>query len=141
MSRKRVSQSTRTRHRVVIVDDHPLVRRGLKALINAEPDLIVSAEAATVRKGLEAVVAERPELVIVDLSLGESDGLDLVRAVRARRTGPRVLVLSMHEAPHYVKQALDAGAQGYVAKREMTETLLIAIRAVLRGQTYGLPGS
>jgi DNA-binding NarL/FixJ family response regulator len=141
MSGKRTSRSARAKHRVLIVDDHPLVRRGLKALIDAEPDLIVSAEAANVREGLVAVAAERPELVIVDLSLGDSDGLDLVRAIRGQRTGPRMLVLSMHEAPHYMERAQDAGAHGYVAKREMTETLLMAIRAVLRGETFGLPES
>jgi DNA-binding NarL/FixJ family response regulator len=141
MSRKRTPQSAHFKHRVLIVDDHPLVRRGLKALIDAEPDLMVSAEAANVREGLEAVAAERPELVVVDLSLGDSDGLDLVRAMRADPLAPRMLVLSMHEAPHYMERARDAGAQGYVAKREMTETLLMAIRAVLRGETFGLPRS
>src|SRR5271166_5354735 len=141
MSRKRTPQPTPTKRRILIVDDHPLVRRGLKALINAEPDLIVCAEAGNAQDGLDAIAAAGPDLVIVDLSLGDSDGLELVREIRSRRMGPRVLVLSMHEAPLYVQRAFAAGADGYVAKREMTETLLMAIRGVLRGQTYGAPGS
>ena len=109
-----------------------LLGTALTALINAEPDL-VCAEAANARDGLAAIAAARPDLVIADLSLGDGDGLDLVRQIRSRRAGPRVLVLSMHERPLVVQRAFAARAHGYVAKREMTETLLIAIRSVLRG--------
>jgi DNA-binding NarL/FixJ family response regulator len=141
MSRKQTSQLAPPKRRILIVDDHPLVRRGLKALINAEPDLIVCAEAANSQEGLEVIAATRPHLVLVDLSLGDGNGLELVRAIRSRRAGPRVLVLSMHEVPLVVERAFAAGAHGYVAKRELTETLLMAIRSVLRGETYGALGS
>jgi DNA-binding NarL/FixJ family response regulator len=143
MPRKRIAKPQRAKRRILIVDDHPLVRRGLTALINAEPDLVVCAEAANSRDGLAAIAAERPDLVIADPSLGDDDGdgLDLVRQIRSRLGGPRVLVLSMYEGPLVVQRAFAARAHGYVAKREMTETLLMAIRSVLRGETYGAPGS
>jgi DNA-binding NarL/FixJ family response regulator len=139
MLRKQTPQSAPVKRRIVIVDDHPLMRRGLRALINAEPDLIVCAEAATQGDGLAAIAASRPDLTIVDLSLGDGDGLQLVREIRSRHAGLRILVLTMHDSPRYVEGAFAAGADGYVTKQEMTETLLIAMRAVLRGETYGSP--
>jgi DNA-binding NarL/FixJ family response regulator len=139
MLRKRVAKSAPIKRRILIVDHHPLVRRGLKALINAEPDLVVCAEAAPQRDGLVAVAAARPDLVISDLSLSDGDGLDLVRDIRTRHAGLPVLVLSMHDSPLYIRRAFAAGGSGYVAKSEMAETLLDAIRLVLRGETYGAP--
>ena len=122
--------------RNLIVDDHPLVRRGLKALIDAEPDLIVCGEAATREDGLRAIAVARPDLVVVEPSLVRGDGLELIREIRSRYEGLRVLALTMHEAPLYVRRAFAAGASGYVTKSEMTETLLAAIRSVLSGGTY-----
>ncbi len=139
MSRKRTLPSAPEKRRIVIVDNHPLLRRGLKALINAEPDMIVSAEAANHRDGLIAVAATQPDLVIADLSLDEGDGLGLVRDLRSRHAGLRLLILSMHDSLEHVRRAFAAGANGYVAKSEMTEMLLDAIRAVLRGEAYGAP--
>ncbi len=140
MVRKRTAQPAPVKRRILIVDDHPLVRRGLRALINAEPDLIVCAEAATQQDGLGAIATARPDLAVVDLSLGHGDGLELVREIRSREAGPRVLVLTMHDAPEYVRRAFAAGADGYVSKQELPETLLMAIRSVLRGETYAAPG-
>jgi DNA-binding NarL/FixJ family response regulator len=139
MLRKRTAQSRQDRRRILIVDDHPLIRRGLTALINAEPDLIVCAEAVTLQDGLVAIAAARPDLVITDLSLIDGDGLELVRDVRARHLGLRILVLSTHDSPLYVRRAFAAGADGYLAKHRMTEMLLPAVRSVLRGETYGAP--
>jgi DNA-binding NarL/FixJ family response regulator len=140
MSRKRTSHPAHGKRRIFVVDDHPLVRRGLKALINAEPDLMVCGEAASLQEGRVAVPAVRPDLVVVDVSLGDDDGLQLVREIAARRPRPRILVLTMHEAHLHIEQAFAAGADGYVAKRELTETLLTAIRGVLRGETFRPPG-
>ena len=120
----------------MIVDDHPLVRRGLKAMIDASLDLIVCAEAANPGDELEAISGAQPDLVIADVSLGQADGLDLVRGISARHKGLPVLVLTMHEAPLHVRRAFAGGASGYVTKRDMTETLLEAIRSVLRGEKY-----
>jgi len=139
MLRKRTAQSRQGWRRILIVDDHPLIRRGLTALINAEPDLIVCAEAATLQDGLVAIAVARPDLVISDLSLIHGDGLELVRDVRARHQGLRILVLSTHDSPLYVRSAFAAGADGYLAKHQMTELLLPAVRSVLRGETYGAP--
>jgi DNA-binding NarL/FixJ family response regulator len=136
---RKTKQSPRARRRILIIDNHPLVRRGLKALINAEPDLTVCAEAASSQDGLEAIGDAQPDLVIVDLSLRDGDGLELVREIRSRHESLRVLVLTMLEAPQYVRRAFAAGANGYVTKKETPETLLIAIRRVLRGKTYGAP--
>jgi DNA-binding NarL/FixJ family response regulator len=133
------TQSTQEKRRILIVDDHPLVRRGLTALINAEPDLIVCAEAATRADGLVAVAVARPDLVITDLSLIHGDGLELLRDIRSRHLGLRVLVLSLHDSPLYVRRAFAAGADGYLAKQKLTEALLLAIRSVLRGDAYGAP--
>jgi DNA-binding NarL/FixJ family response regulator len=141
MSRHRIPQAARARRRILIVDDHPLVRRGLKALIDAESDLIVCAEAANPEDGLDAIAGTRPDLVIAGLSFRDGDGLALVRGICAIQGGPPVLVLSIREAPLYVRRAFAAGASGYVAKRDPTETVLAAIRRLLRGETYGAPGN
>jgi DNA-binding NarL/FixJ family response regulator len=140
MSLTPTAQSAPVKRRILIVDNHPLVRRGLKTLIDAEPDLIACAEAANPRDGLGAIAESRPDLVVADLTLGLGDGLELLKAIRSRHASLRVLVLTMHDSPQYVEGAFTAGADGYVAKQEMTETLLIAMRTVLRGETYGAPG-
>jgi len=139
MRQKRPAKQARVKRRILIVDNHPLVRRGLKTLIDAEPDLTVCAEAANPRDGLGAIAESRPDLVIADLSLGPGNGLELLRAIRSRHAGVRVLVLTMHDMPRRVRRAFAAGADGHVSKQEMTETLLMAMRSVLRGETYGAP--
>ncbi len=139
MRKKRTAKSAPVKRRILIVDNHPLVRRGLKTLIDAEPDLTVCAEAANPRDGLGAIAESRPDLVIADLSLGPGNGLELLRAIRSRHAGVRVLVLTMHDMPRRVRRAFAAGADGHVSKQEMTETLLMAMRSVLRGETYGAP--
>jgi DNA-binding NarL/FixJ family response regulator len=139
MPRKRTVPTEQVKRRILIVDNHPLVRRGLRALIDAEPDLTVCAEAAGREDGLGAIDETRPDLVIADLSLGPGDGLELVKAIRSRHAGLRVLVLTTHDTSRYVRLAFAAGANGYVSKQEMTETLLMAMRSVLCGETYGAP--
>ena len=111
----------------------------MRALIDPEPDLTVCADAASLEDGLGAIDETRPDLVIADLSLGPGDGLELVKAIRSRHAGLRVLVMTMDDTPRYVRLAFAAGANGYVSKQEMTETLLMAMRSVLRGETYGAP--
>ena len=118
------------------MDDHPLVRRGLTALIETEPDLTVVAEAGSCQAALEAFDRNRPELVIVDLALGAEDGLELVKRIKLRKTGTPVLVLSMYDESLYAERCLKAGAMGYVSKRQLDEELLCALRALLRGETY-----
>jgi len=108
-------------------------------LINAEADLVVCAEAANPRDGLGAIAESRPDLVIADLSPEPGNGLELLKAIRSQHGGLRVLVLTTHDMPQTVRRAFAAGAHGHVGKQEMTDTLLTAMRRVLRGETYGAP--
>ena len=124
------------RKTILIVDDHPLLRRGLAALIQTEPDLEVCAEAATAAAALEAIRAHPPDLAIVDLGLDGADGLDLIKAMKARHPEIPALVLSIHDEAQYAERALRAGARGYVSKQQLDDTLLVAIRCVLNGETY-----
>jgi len=131
---KRGRASTQT---ILIVDDHPIVRRGLTSLIESEPDLAVSGAVATHEAALEAIVGNPPDLVIVDLALeGNGDGLDLVKDLKSRHPKLPALVLSMHDEALYAERCLRAGARGYVTKQELGETVLLAIRRVLAGETY-----
>ena len=129
-----------TKKTIFIVDDHSLVRRGLTALIESEADLAVCGEAATCRAALEAISQSQPDLVIVDLVLGEDDGLDLVKAIKARHPEIRSLVLSMHDESVYAERSLRAGALGYVTKQQLDDTVLVAIRYLLNGEKYVSPG-
>jgi DNA-binding NarL/FixJ family response regulator len=122
--------------RVLLVDDHPIVRQGLGQLIDAEPDLALSAEAADAPAALSAVEREVPDLAIVDISLAGSDGLELVRQIRERWPSVRVLVLSMHSESVYAERTLSAGAQGYIMKQEPPDRILHAMREVLRNEVF-----
>jgi DNA-binding NarL/FixJ family response regulator len=122
--------------RILLVDDHALMRRGLKTLLESEPDLTVCAEAVSRRAGLDAIESAKPDLVIADLSLKDSDGMDLIKDIKRKFFRLPVLALSMHEEAIYAERALKAGACGYVMKQELDETVLIAIRRVLAGETY-----
>ena len=121
---------------ILIVDDHPVLRRGLAALIESEPGLVVCGEAATCHAALEAIRESRPDLVIVDLVLDGSDGLDLVKDMKIRYPRIPALVLSMHDESAYAERSLRAGALGYVTKQELDDKVLAAIRRVLGGETY-----
>jgi len=122
------------RKTVLIVDDHPYLRKGVAEVINLEKDLRVCCEVGTAREGLSAVAKCRPDAVIVDLSLGEGSGLDLIKDLYAREPKLPVLVFSMHHENLYAERAIRAGARGYVMKSEPVETLLAALRKILRGQ-------
>lgn len=121
---------------VVIVDDHPVLRRGLAALIESEPDLSVCGEAASGKEALELISVKRPHVVIVDLTLEDGDGLDVIKAIKARHPEIPALVLSMHDEIVYAERSLKAGAKGYVSKQQLDDTVLHAVRSVLAGETY-----
>jgi DNA-binding NarL/FixJ family response regulator len=123
------------KRRVLIVDDHPLVRESLTALIGQQTDLTVCGEAATAAEAMQAVTALKPEVAIVDISLKDSSGIELIKDLKRACPSLGVLVLSMHEEAHYVKRALSAGARGYIIKRDATAKVLAAIRAVLEGRS------
>jgi DNA-binding NarL/FixJ family response regulator len=123
--------------KILLVDDHPLMRRGLTALIDSEPDLVVCAEAGNRQAAFEAIARRHPDLAIVDLSLdGGEDGLDLVKTLKIRCPSIPALVLSMHPEAHYGERALRAGARGYLSKHQLGEAVLAAIRRVLAGRIY-----
>ena len=137
MSRKpRTRSAPPRRARILLVDDHPLVRERLAEIINREPDLIVSGEAEDRQGAIEAIVARPPDLVIVDLSLRNSDGLELIKDIRARWPRMRMLVVSMHDESLYAERVIHAGAMGYITKQEATRKILLAIRRVLSGSVY-----
>lgn len=122
--------------RVILVDDHPLVRERLAELIRREPDLVVCGEADDHVPALTLIAATQPDLVIVDLTLKSSNGIDLIRDVHARWPHILMLVLSMHDEELQAERVIRAGAQGYVTKQEATGRILLAMRAVLRGEIY-----
>ncbi len=121
---------------VFVVDDHPIVRRGLSLLVNQEPDLAVCGEAEEMHSALKAIAALHPDILIVDISLTGPDGLELLKNIRL--TSPRlpVLILSMHDESIYAERALRAGANGYIMKQEATEKVLVALRRILSGEIY-----
>jgi DNA-binding NarL/FixJ family response regulator len=124
------------RRRVLIVDDHPIVRQGLKRMIETEADMEVCGEAATEAQARRAIRELNPDIVIVDLALQEGDGLELVRDVHAHHPDVPMLVLSMHDETIYAERLLAEGASGYIMKQAAADQLLNALRTVLRGETY-----
>ncbi|MFN9730090.1 MAG: response regulator [Pseudomonadota bacterium] len=123
-----------TRWRIVLVDDHPVVRMGLSMLIDAEPDLAVCGQAEDFDGALRVVAEQVPDLVLVDLSLRGSSGLDLLKELA--RDGRRARVVSMHESPTWAERALAAGARGYVLKSEAGRVMVQAIRKVRAGRVF-----
>jgi DNA-binding NarL/FixJ family response regulator len=128
--------SSTNRRRVFVVDDHPLVRESLIALINRQSDLFVCGQAADSAGAFNAMLHESADLAVVDLALPGESGLELIKKLQALTPQPRVLVLSMHDESSYAERALRAGALGYVMKHETTDKVIDAIRAVLQGQLY-----
>ena len=124
------------RHRIFIVDDHPIVREGLSLMMNREPDLMVCGEAEEAATALQAITSTRPDFLIVDISLNGPDGLDLLKSIRVRFPNLPVLILSMHDESIYAERALRAGANGYIMKQEATEKVLVAVRQILNQKVY-----
>jgi DNA-binding NarL/FixJ family response regulator len=130
------SNQTGAKKRILVVDDHPIVRQGLALLINREPDLVVCGEAEEATGAIHVLASARPDVLIVDISLNGPDGLDLLKIVRTSYPALPVLILSMHEESIYAERALRAGANGYIMKQEATEKVLVAVRRILGGEIY-----
>jgi DNA-binding NarL/FixJ family response regulator len=124
------------RSRILLVDDHPLVRERLAEIINREKDLVICGDAEDRHQALQVAKACHPDLVIVDITLKSSDGVELIRDLHARWPALLTLVVSMHDESLYAERALRAGARGYITKQEATRNILSAIRRVLSGQIY-----
>ena len=128
--------SAARRHRIFLVDDHPLVREGLTNLINGQNDLIVCGEAEDSAGAISGIEKTRPDVVLVDISLKNESGLELVKNLESQFPLVALIVLSMHDEALYAERALRAGARGYVMKRESTKSVLASIRRVLEGGVY-----
>ncbi len=125
-----------SRRRVLLVDDHPIVLRGLRRLIENEADLEVCAEAEGVHEARATIRRHQPDLAVVDISLKDGDGLELVKDLRAQYPTLPVLVLSMHDESVYAERMLAAGANGYIMKQAASEQFMEALRKVLAGGIY-----
>src|SRR6266511_1680878 len=134
MSRKERSSNQPQRKKILLVDDHPLMRRGQAVLLNREPDLEVCGEAGTAREAMEAIAKLKPDLALVDMALPDKDGLELIKDIQALHPGLPVLAMSMQDESLYAARVLRAGGRGYVMKAEGPERLAAAIRTVLSGQ-------
>lgn len=123
-------------YKILLVDDHPVVRRGFSEVISRESDMSVSGEAGNAAETFERIAESRPDLVVLDLSLNDVGGLELIKQIQAEYEGIKVLVASMHDDSVYAERALHAGALGYINKTEATDHLIGAIRQVLMGKIY-----
>ncbi|MCH5372854.1 MAG: response regulator transcription factor [Planctomycetes bacterium] len=126
-------------HKILIVDDHPVVRYGLSQVIAKQPDLVVCGEASSVGEALEQVESTAPDLAIVDISLEEENGLRLIEQIRGQYPAIKMLVSSVHNEAVYAPRALQAGAVGYIEKGQPMETIIDAIREILKGGIYLSP--
>lgn len=124
----------KTKTRIMVVDDHSIVRDGYRSLIQREPDLEICAEASGQAEAIQKAFADPPEMVIVDISLEEGSGLDLIRELKSQWPGIKILAVSAHDEMLFAERALHAGALGYINKREASERLIDAIRQVLQGR-------
>lgn len=124
------------KQRVVIVEDHPMVRERLADLVNNEGDLEVCGEADETERGLELIQKQSPDLVIIDITLKDSSGLMLIRKIRELGMKMKILVISMHDESSYAQRSLRTGANGYITKNCTSEEIVNAIRKVLAGEVY-----
>ncbi len=129
-------KQAKQRQRLLVVDDHPMMRQGLAQLINHEPDLTVCAEADTAKQALDLAVSGKPDLVLLDISLPDRSGLELIKDLQALNPHLPVLAVSMHDEALYAERVLRAGGRGYIMKQEGGKKLMLAIRQVLEGKIY-----
>ena len=122
--------------KILIVDDHPLLREGLCTVINHEPDMIVCGAVENARQAMDAVAKLAPDLALVDITLPGKSGLELVKDLKAMHPGVAILAISMHDESLYAERMLRAGAGGYITKQQPPEELVKAIRQVLDGHVY-----
>ncbi len=126
--------------RILVADDHPIVLRGLKTVLNAQPDFEVVAEATDGEQAVQRAVSEDVHLAILDISMPRKTGLQAAREITQRRPEVRVLILSMHDNEQYLFEAIKAGASGYVLKSAVDRDLIEACRAAMRGEPFLYPG-
>lgn len=128
-----------TRVRILLVDDHKLVREGLRLLLKKEPDLVVVGEAADAQEGLKLAQALRPDLIAVDVEMPGQNGIDFAKVVRRLMPAVKLIILTGHPAPEWIDDAVHAGISGCVMKTDAAEQLVSAIRLAMAGQAYLAP--
>jgi DNA-binding NarL/FixJ family response regulator len=137
MAKKKVQDKTgRDKSKILIVDDHPIVRQGLAELVNHENDLVVCGQAEDAHQARKAIKELRPDMAVIDISLRETSGIELIKDINVQYPNLPVLALSMHDESLYAERALRAGAKGYIMKAEATEKVITAIRKILKGEIY-----
>jgi len=134
--KKNDKSSKKAVHRIMIVDDHPIMREGLAQLLEHEKDLTICGQFEEATKAFDAIGDLKPDLALVDISLKGSSGIDLLKNIKIHYPKLLVLVLSMHDESLYAERVLRAGAVGYIMKQEASEKVLIAIRQILNGEIY-----
>ena len=134
MPRKDQKPKPTERKKILLVDDHPLMRRGQADLLNREPDFTVCGEAGTAREAMDSIPKLKPDLVLLDMALPDKDGLEVIKDIQALHPGLPVLAMSMQEESLYAPRVLRAGGRGYIMKAEGPERLATAIRTILNGQ-------
>jgi two-component system response regulator NreC len=122
--------------RIILADDHTVLRSGLRLLLNNQPHLEVVAEASTGTQALALTSEYQPDVLLLDLNMPEADGLSIIPQVRQNAPNTKILILTMHEDGNYLQQAMQAGASGYLLKKVADIELLMAIEAVMRGELY-----
>ena len=136
MTTKKLSPDRNPKKRVLLVDDHPMMRQGLAQVINQQKDLLVCCEAGDANQAVQRIALSKPDLAVVDISLQGKSGLELIKDLHALHPEVPVLVMSMHDELLYAERVLRAGARGYVMKKAGGEAVLQAIRQVLSGKIY-----
>ena len=126
----------KTKHRILILDDHPIMRQGLSQLLRSEEDLQVCGEAHDAREAMGLIDKSPPDLLLADISLPDRSGLEVIKDLQLQHPEVKVLVLSMHDETLYAERVLRAGGRGYIMKQEGGKKLMDAIRKVLMGQVY-----
>ena len=128
------------KHKVVIAEDHTILRDGLRALLSSQPDLQIVAEAANGHEAVQVTKLHRPNLVLIDLTMPLTNGTEAIRRIKQRYPEIKIIVLTIHKTEEYIRAALTAGADGYVLKDDPSSELIHAIRSVLRDKKYLSPG-
>ena len=131
-----VDSAVGVKHRIVLVDDHPIVRDGLVQMMSRRDDLLVCGEAGSAEEALKVIEDVNPDLAIVDIFLEGTNGIELTKILHGRYPNMPILILSMHDESLYAERAIRAGAMGYVMKQEASRTIMDAIHAVMEGRRY-----
>ena len=131
-----MSKTEKSRTKIVVVDDHPIVRQGLTELVNREVDLEICGQCADAIQAMQTIKQLQPDMAIVDISLKGTNGVELIKNIKLRYPHMSILALSMHDESVYAERVLRAGADGYIMKAEATENVITAIRRIIGGQIY-----